>query len=111
MWARPGAQGDPEGMKKILCAVLPRTQLSWAVESRRLAFQRERTGAEYDSPASEQIRSVRAEHTADGARVTLGVPEQAEWLLCFKRCGREEDGRTPSGVEEYNVRDGEGRGV
>ncbi|EKM52870.1 uncharacterized protein PHACADRAFT_261539 [Phanerochaete carnosa HHB-10118-sp] len=68
---------DFEAAKRILCSVLRRTQLTWALESGKLQF-----GQFFGDPAtSADISSVPAEHTIDGTTITLDIAEQAEWLL------------------------------
>ncbi|EKM53731.1 uncharacterized protein PHACADRAFT_260229, partial [Phanerochaete carnosa HHB-10118-sp] len=71
-----------EATKRILCSVLRRTQLTWALESRKLQF------SNFDhSITSEDILSVPTEHTIDGTTITLDIAEQAEWLLPASRPG------------------------
>ncbi|EKM49001.1 uncharacterized protein PHACADRAFT_132023 [Phanerochaete carnosa HHB-10118-sp] len=66
------------GVKRILCSVLRRTQLTWALESGKLQF-----GYRYGdgSVTSADILSVPTEHTVDDTTITLDIAEQAEWLL------------------------------
>ena len=68
-------------MKVVLCVVLRRTQLTWALDSHRLKFERRLDNDERHVLSSEQILSVAVEHTIDDQHLTLTVPEQAEWLL------------------------------
>lgn len=64
-------------MKSILCSVLRRTQLTWALESGKLQFR-----SSIYPVTSTDILSVPAEHTIDGTTITLDITEQAKWLLC-----------------------------
>ncbi|EKM52559.1 uncharacterized protein PHACADRAFT_261062 [Phanerochaete carnosa HHB-10118-sp] len=66
-----------EAMKKILCSVLRRSQLTWALDSGKLQF------ITFDSNpvTSADVLSVPTEHTVDGIAITLNTAEQAEWLL------------------------------
>ncbi|EKM48732.1 uncharacterized protein PHACADRAFT_266182 [Phanerochaete carnosa HHB-10118-sp] len=69
---------DFETAKRVLCSVLRRTQLTWALESGKLQFGR-LTG---DPVTSADILSVPAEHIIDGiTTITLDIAEQADWLL------------------------------
>lgn len=81
--ARVGNWDDQVGMKTILCAVLRRSQLSWALDSRRLVFVGHLDKKPRDYLFSKEILSVRAEHVIDDKHLTLDIPEQAEWLLRF----------------------------
>lgn len=56
-----------EDMKKILCSVLPPSQLTWALESGKLQFMT----FDADPVTSADVLSVSTKHVA----------EQAEWLL------------------------------
>ncbi|EKM52876.1 uncharacterized protein PHACADRAFT_261541 [Phanerochaete carnosa HHB-10118-sp] len=68
---------DFQTAKRILCSVLRRTQLTWALESDKLQF-----GCHLSDPTtSADISSVPAEHTIDDTTITLDIAEQAEWLL------------------------------
>ena len=84
VWARPSNQSDLNGIKKILCAVLRRTQLSWALDSRRLEFIQRFDSKRSSVLSSASILSRPAEHIVGDKPVTLDVPEQAEWLLHFQ---------------------------
>ncbi|EKM52874.1 uncharacterized protein PHACADRAFT_198923 [Phanerochaete carnosa HHB-10118-sp] len=66
-----------EVAKRILCSVLRRTHLTWALESGKLQFNRHNS----DPATSADISSVPAKHTIDGTTITLDIAEQAEWLL------------------------------
>ncbi|EKM48118.1 uncharacterized protein PHACADRAFT_109377 [Phanerochaete carnosa HHB-10118-sp] len=68
-----------EGAKKVLCSVLRRSQLTWALESGKLQF--ERHFRPENSVTREDILSVPTKHTIDGTTITLDIAEQAEWLL------------------------------
>ncbi|EKM48655.1 uncharacterized protein PHACADRAFT_202555 [Phanerochaete carnosa HHB-10118-sp] len=70
---------DFEAAKRILCSVLRRTQLTWALESGKLQFRDRISNA--DLATSEDILSVPTEQTIDDITVTLDIAEQAEWLL------------------------------
>ncbi|EKM50246.1 uncharacterized protein PHACADRAFT_201086 [Phanerochaete carnosa HHB-10118-sp] len=77
-FAEPGYEGF-KVMKGILCSVLRRMQLTWALESGKLRFwdrYRDR-----DPITSADILSASKEHTIDGTMITLDINEQAEWLL------------------------------
>ncbi|EKM48936.1 uncharacterized protein PHACADRAFT_265969 [Phanerochaete carnosa HHB-10118-sp] len=66
-----------EILKRILCSVLRRTQLTWTLESGKLQFCKFYHG----SITSADILSVLTEHTIDDTKITLDIAEQAEWLL------------------------------
>lgn len=66
-----------EVTKKILCSVLRRTQLTWALGSGKLQFG----GFSSDPATSADILFIPTEHTIDGTTITLDIAEQAEWLL------------------------------
>ncbi|EKM51196.1 uncharacterized protein PHACADRAFT_263208 [Phanerochaete carnosa HHB-10118-sp] len=63
--------------KRILCSVLRRTQLTWALDSGKLQFW----SFYSDSVTSADILSVPTAHTISGTTTTLDITEQAEWLL------------------------------
>ncbi|EKM52872.1 uncharacterized protein PHACADRAFT_198921 [Phanerochaete carnosa HHB-10118-sp] len=63
--------------KRILCSVLRRTQLAWALESGKLQFQTFKP----NPFTSEDILSIPTGHTIDGTTIALDITEQAEWLL------------------------------
>ncbi|EKM48279.1 uncharacterized protein PHACADRAFT_203013 [Phanerochaete carnosa HHB-10118-sp] len=81
-----------EGAKKVLCSVLRRSQLTWALESGKLQF--ERNYRPENSVTREDILSVPTKHTIDGTTITLDIAEQAEWLLrpVHARSGYEANG-------------------
>lgn len=81
IWARQNNKTDSEGMKAVLCAVLHRTQLTWALDSHRLKFEQRLDNDERHVLSSEQILSMAVEHTIDDHHLVLTVPEQVEWLL------------------------------
>ncbi|EKM52845.1 uncharacterized protein PHACADRAFT_261499 [Phanerochaete carnosa HHB-10118-sp] len=81
---------DDEGYettRRILCSVLCRTQLPWALESGKLQFGHHHPDK---SVTSADILSVPTEHTVDDTTITLDAAEQAEYLLrIFHPDGRE----------------------
>ncbi|EKM48066.1 uncharacterized protein PHACADRAFT_203293, partial [Phanerochaete carnosa HHB-10118-sp] len=81
-----------EVTKRILCSVLRRSQLIWALESDILQFKTRYSVERFVTSAD--ILSVPTEHTVDGTTITLDIAEQAEWLLrpVHARSGREANG-------------------
>lgn len=79
--ARTRVGQDYETMKMILCSVLRRTQLTWALESHKLQFGDYYRFMHNDIVTSADILSVPTEHTIDDTTITLNTAEQAEWLL------------------------------
>ncbi|EKM48954.1 uncharacterized protein PHACADRAFT_202190 [Phanerochaete carnosa HHB-10118-sp] len=65
--------------KRILCSVLRRAQLTWALESGKLQFGSRWYAENYVTSAD--ILLVPTEHTIDGIMITLDITKQAEWLL------------------------------
>ncbi|EKM52863.1 uncharacterized protein PHACADRAFT_126976 [Phanerochaete carnosa HHB-10118-sp] len=79
--ARTRRGQDYETMKNILCSVLRRTQLTWALESHKLQFGDYYRFKHNDIVTSADILAAPAEHTINDTTITLDTAEQAEWLL------------------------------
>ena len=67
----------------ILCSVLQRKQLVWALESRKLQFWGPWREDNYGIITSADILSVPTEHADDEITITLSFAQQVEWILCF----------------------------
>ncbi|EKM48540.1 uncharacterized protein PHACADRAFT_202689 [Phanerochaete carnosa HHB-10118-sp] len=70
-----------EVSKRMLCSVLRRSQLTWALESGKLQFKNYCPGLTENPVTRADILSVTTEHTIDGTTIALDIAEQAEWLL------------------------------
>ncbi|EKM53572.1 uncharacterized protein PHACADRAFT_125379 [Phanerochaete carnosa HHB-10118-sp] len=66
--------------KKIVRSVLGRTQLTWALNLRKLQFNHAYLNLD-STTTSGDILSVPIAHTVNGIPITLDTSEQAEWLL------------------------------
>ena len=83
----PKCSNEHETLKMILCSVLGRKQLTWALESHKLQFWGPGKG---EIITSSDILSVPTEYTLNDAAIHLDIVQQAEWLLCFTPDQRED---------------------
>ncbi|GJE95584.1 hypothetical protein PsYK624_117700 [Phanerochaete sordida] len=84
--------GQYHSVKRLMCAVLRRTRLAWALNRGLLHFCKHRhpDRRPLSSLSCADINVVPAEHAVDGHALTLDTEEQAEWLLrIFQGSGRD----------------------
>ncbi|GJE95624.1 hypothetical protein PsYK624_118100 [Phanerochaete sordida] len=76
---------DYATFKGVVSTILARTQLSWALDARKLQLQ-----LSDEVITSANILATPSKHVVDGADIVLEIAEQVDWLLCISPNSRRE---------------------